>query len=254
MARHKEKDDEAGGEGLGVLATRKRLWMDANGNIVNARRPTCTLGSFKQKCPRLPEKKRPSLKSTLVNGRPSAQMIQNTESHTLELHNEQKPFDLSPESWLDMTTHDSSPISEVGADSVVPNAREILPENLESLYEDPWPIVPNGLPDIFSNSSIMARQHEYATTNNISSTSSSATNTTTNTTTNSLLWGGQQVPIFMASFGDISSDDVFKNDPNIYGWQIWNSQVVTSRCREEKVDLIDESKRDCFSRFDRVCA
>lgn len=39
MARHKEKDDEAGGEGLGFLATRKRLWRDADGNIVNTRRP-----------------------------------------------------------------------------------------------------------------------------------------------------------------------------------------------------------------------
>jgi hypothetical protein len=39
MIRHKEKDDEAGGEGLGHLATRKRLWRDASGNIVNARRP-----------------------------------------------------------------------------------------------------------------------------------------------------------------------------------------------------------------------
>jgi len=39
MARHKEKDDEAGGEGLGFLATRKRLWRDADGNIVNCRRP-----------------------------------------------------------------------------------------------------------------------------------------------------------------------------------------------------------------------
>lgn len=39
MNRHKEKDDEAGGEGLGHLATRKRLWRDANGNIINARRP-----------------------------------------------------------------------------------------------------------------------------------------------------------------------------------------------------------------------
>lgn len=39
MARHKEKDDEAGGEGLGFLATRKRLWRDSDGNIVNCRRP-----------------------------------------------------------------------------------------------------------------------------------------------------------------------------------------------------------------------
>jgi hypothetical protein len=39
MIRHKEKDDEAGGEGLGHLATRKRLWRDADGRIVNGRRP-----------------------------------------------------------------------------------------------------------------------------------------------------------------------------------------------------------------------
>jgi hypothetical protein len=39
MARHKEKDDEAGGEGLGKLLTRKRLWRDANGAIIADRRP-----------------------------------------------------------------------------------------------------------------------------------------------------------------------------------------------------------------------
>lgn len=48
MIRHKEKDDEAGGEGLGHLATRKRLWRDANGNIVNARRPYCQEGVKRQ--------------------------------------------------------------------------------------------------------------------------------------------------------------------------------------------------------------
>lgn len=39
MTRHKEKDDEAGGEGLGQLLTRKRLWRDSNGQIVAKRRP-----------------------------------------------------------------------------------------------------------------------------------------------------------------------------------------------------------------------
>jgi hypothetical protein len=39
MARHKEKDDEAGGEGLGKLLTRKRLWRDSNGAIIADRRP-----------------------------------------------------------------------------------------------------------------------------------------------------------------------------------------------------------------------
>jgi hypothetical protein len=39
MARHKEKDDEAGGEGLGRLQTRKRLWRDSTGAVVTKRRP-----------------------------------------------------------------------------------------------------------------------------------------------------------------------------------------------------------------------
>lgn len=39
MLRHKEKDDEAGGEGLGKLLTRKRLWRDSNGVIIADRRP-----------------------------------------------------------------------------------------------------------------------------------------------------------------------------------------------------------------------
>ena len=37
--RHREKDDEAGGEGLGRLLTRKRLWKDPNGVIVAKKRP-----------------------------------------------------------------------------------------------------------------------------------------------------------------------------------------------------------------------
>ncbi|KAH7399851.1 fungal-specific transcription factor domain-containing protein [Cadophora sp. MPI-SDFR-AT-0126] len=39
MSRHREKDAEAGGEGLGRLQTRKRLWRDANGTVVAKRRP-----------------------------------------------------------------------------------------------------------------------------------------------------------------------------------------------------------------------
>ncbi|TVY43433.1 Zinc finger protein [Lachnellula occidentalis] len=39
LARHRQKDEEAGGYGLGVVETRKRMWRDADGNIV-AKRPT----------------------------------------------------------------------------------------------------------------------------------------------------------------------------------------------------------------------
>ncbi|KAI6710151.1 hypothetical protein JHW43_007332 [Diplocarpon mali] len=39
MVRHREKDVEAGGEGMGRLQTRKRLWRDATGTVVAKRRP-----------------------------------------------------------------------------------------------------------------------------------------------------------------------------------------------------------------------
>lgn len=39
MLRHRQKDEEAGGDGLGVVESRKRLWRDDNGNIVS-KRPT----------------------------------------------------------------------------------------------------------------------------------------------------------------------------------------------------------------------
>lgn len=34
MTRHRQKDEEAGAEGFGILNTRKRMWKDAEGNIV----------------------------------------------------------------------------------------------------------------------------------------------------------------------------------------------------------------------------
>jgi hypothetical protein len=37
LVRHQEKDEEAGGEGLGDLQTRKKLWRDADGRIVTNR-------------------------------------------------------------------------------------------------------------------------------------------------------------------------------------------------------------------------
>jgi hypothetical protein len=37
MVRHRQRDEEAGGDGLGVIESRKKLWRDADGNIVNKR-------------------------------------------------------------------------------------------------------------------------------------------------------------------------------------------------------------------------
>lgn len=51
MARHRQKDEEAGGEGLGIIESRKKLWRDAEGNIVNkrpAQGEACRLSAKKQ--------------------------------------------------------------------------------------------------------------------------------------------------------------------------------------------------------------
>lgn len=37
MARHRQKDEEAGGEGLGTIESRKKLWRDRDGRIVSKR-------------------------------------------------------------------------------------------------------------------------------------------------------------------------------------------------------------------------
>ena len=42
MARHRQRDQEAGGEGLGVVETRKRLWKDIDGSVVK-NRPTISI-------------------------------------------------------------------------------------------------------------------------------------------------------------------------------------------------------------------
>ncbi|KIW24993.1 uncharacterized protein PV07_10669 [Cladophialophora immunda] len=39
MVRHRQRDEEAGGEGFGIIESRKKLWKDANGNIVKKRPP-----------------------------------------------------------------------------------------------------------------------------------------------------------------------------------------------------------------------
>jgi len=93
MIRHKEKDDEAGGEGLGHLATRKRLWRDASGNIVNARRPHCQEVVKRQHLSSMEELVEPngylhedSLKSRTAAPPSSPTSVPNTEHRGMEQH------------------------------------------------------------------------------------------------------------------------------------------------------------------------
>ncbi|KAL1645387.1 hypothetical protein SLS61_008327 [Didymella pomorum] len=48
MARHKQKDEEAGAEGCGILNTRKRMWKDEEGKIV-AKKPAIAIEAQRSK-------------------------------------------------------------------------------------------------------------------------------------------------------------------------------------------------------------
>jgi hypothetical protein len=50
----------------------------------------------------------------------------------------------------------------------------------------------------------------------------------------------------MGAMSELPYDDIFKPETGLYDWQAWNSQVLMSRCREEKFDPF-ERKREWSS-------
>jgi hypothetical protein len=259
MARHKEKDDEAGGEGLGVLATRKRLWRDTDGNIVNARRPLNTPEASKSRqvshADKTSSRRSTSISTTSAvspaslpvamsrTGSASSTIVVDTglsSSGYAESQEEDAGRKFEDEmrdgqdSWFDINvnTHalPSPPISEASLHSS-PVDDEL--GDLDALYEDAWPpLADGGLPPINTSSSGSGPE-----TSSLSSSHSSSYFGCAN-------WGsaasghGQQQPFqtFMGAMAELPYDDMFKPEAGLYEWQAWNSQVLMSRCREEKCD------------------
>ncbi|KAK0128295.1 hypothetical protein ONS95_000270 [Cadophora gregata] len=259
MARHKEKDDEAGGEGLGVLATRKRLWRDADGNIVNARRPSYTptqdgnkrrqlsqsssrkdstassSSSYSDEDYKLPHSKGKSTlltptvpmsrtgsaqSSTIVVDTSSASSGSGSGSATTDARKTVEDPDIDQPSWLRTSTSTlpSPPISEPQSAGQSPSPELDSLDSLDSLdtlYEDSWPVMHEGLPEIVNHSPVMGRQSEYPA---------------------SPTWGPQPFQTFMGAMAELPYDDIFKPETGLYDWQAWNSQVLMSRCREEKFE------------------
>jgi len=237
MARHKEKDDEAGGEGLGVLATRKRLWRDANGNIVNARRPSYTQEGTKRRQTNRVEKRstranpterkitRGQLMSSLPsptvpmsrnNSRTSSTIVVDTGK--FEYPDPEEVAKMEEDSWLEMRTLPSPPMSEPSLHSNAESPSAEL-SDLDGLYEEAtWP----ELPQIEDSSPTETEVSEFE-----------------NST-----WSHQPQPFqtFMGAMAELPYDDIFKPDMGMYEWQHWNSQVLMSRCREEKYDPLEERK------------
>jgi len=251
MARHKEKDDEAGGEGLGVLATRKRLWRDSNGQIVNARRPSYTPeGSKRRQAGRVEKKSRTSpveRKMTtrgqaLLNSLPSPTipMSRNTsrmsstivvDTGKFEYPDPEEISKVEDDSWMDMRTLPSPPLSEPSLQSAAQSPSAELSElsELDGLYEEaPWSIH-DGLPQIEESSPEMEQPSEFATP----------------------VWNSQPQPFqtFMGAMGELPYDDIFKPEAGMYDWHHWNSQVLMSRCREEKYDPLEERKLEWGSSY-----
>ena len=286
MARHKEKDDEAGGEGLGILATRKRLWRDADGNIVNARRPLNTQDA--SKCRQLNR----TDKTSSSRPSPSASTSASTSTTSAAASPATPPIPMSraasasstivvdtgfssgpgsncgyaesPEedvgrkfedsmmrsgggqdSWFDSinvsATHNhalpSPPISEssLHSHSSSSPADDDLGD-LDALYEDAWPpLAANGLPALSTSSG------SGSDTTSLSSAHSSYFG--------SAGWGSgagagagsqqsQPFQTFMGAMAELPYDDMFKPEAGLYEWQTWSSQVLMSRCREEKCDAL----------------
>lgn len=216
MARHKEKDDKAGGEGLGFLATRKKLYRNAEGKIVNARRPPCVyeLVKRRQVCRSQKEEAKPM--AMIENG------SQVASGYVLEKLNEHKDEELSQNLWQEMAVLPSPPTSEVDSETFKPDSRDAISDNFETSYENPWHFVNHNLPELYSPYTVLGRQPEYSA---------------------SPVWASQQFQSFMGAMGETTSEDLFRIDMGLYEWQAWNNQVIMSRYRDDRDDSFEEKRR-----------
>jgi len=226
MARHKEKDDEAGGEGLGVLATRKRLWRDASGIIVNARRPSCTQdGSSKRrntnrvekrKAPSSgPERKMTTRGQAILNALPEMDNHASSASVIMETNRFEYPdpeeSSKEHDTWLEMDSQLPSPPTSAPS---LESGGEAELSDLDGLYEQEGWSLQEEVPSPALSSPV-----EY---------------------------GYQAAPYqtFMGAMADLPYDDIFKPEHGLYDWQRWDSQVLMSRCREEKFEPMSEERRE----------
>ncbi|RKF59641.1 putative krueppel c2h2-type zinc finger protein [Erysiphe neolycopersici] len=215
MARHKEKDDKAGGEGLGFLATRKKLYRNAEGKIVNARRPPCVYELVKgQVCRSQKEEAKPM--AMIDNGSPVAS------SYELGQLNEHKVEELSQNLWQEMAALPSPPTSEVDSETFKPNPRNTISVNLENSYDNSWHASSHSLSGFYSPYTVLGRQPECPP---------------------GPIWASQRFQTFMGAMGETTPEDLFRIDMGLHEWQAWNNQVVMSRCRDDKGDGFEEKRR-----------
>lgn len=134
------------------------------------------------------------------------------------------------EAWLGTSTLPSPPESGDSEPSLNSEAQSPSAElsDLDGLYEEAsWPLH-DGLPEI----------------------ESSSPDTEHSPYLSSPTWGQPQpYQTFMGAMAELPYDDIFKPETGMYDWQHWNSQVLMSRCREEKYDPLEERKLEWSSSY-----
>ncbi|KAI0996840.1 hypothetical protein K3495_g11343 [Podosphaera aphanis] len=161
MVRHKEKDNEAGGEGLGVLVTRKRLWRDENGNIVTSRRPACLLESSMPRLNQKSEKEKSGLiKGQSLLGHENVMSCSSTHTSPVEFSTKTsvtKNKTPQLDSWSAMTGFPSPPMSGSNAPQIE------MEKNLGLFYDKSLSIIFNSGHEIINSSLAVDPQAEFGT-------------------------------------------------------------------------------------------
>ncbi|KAL3417450.1 C2H2 finger domain transcription factor [Phlyctema vagabunda] len=235
MARHKEKDDEAGGEGLGFLATRKRLWRDADGKIVNARRPyTAETPASKRRC----SSRADDHKASTTSKRRKSEQDKIDLEHMMRNNALPSPISMSAPS-----------LGSASPPAFLPTMLSEYPDP-EAFGErhDQWPEmkhIPSGPTSIGSPREELDALHDEEPWMGLPSAAEPHIIHPPNPESDYVpheSWGSQPFQTFMGAMAELPYEDIFKPESGMYDWQHWNSEVLMSR-RRERYELFDESKQ-----------
>jgi hypothetical protein len=139
--------------------------------------------------------------------------------------------DIHSDSWLEISALPSPPTSHSSLSHSLTSPTHSL-SDLDALYDDEggtssWPPLQNdSLPSLSSS-----HNPSISTQDSGSEYPPSPSWETTGPGTSA-----HPFQTFMGAMADLPYDDIFKPEASLYDWQSWNSNVLMSRCREEKFD------------------
>ncbi|KAF2146659.1 uncharacterized protein K452DRAFT_323781 [Aplosporella prunicola CBS 121167] len=154
MARHRQKDAEAGGgEGSGTLNTRKRMWKDADGNIVT-KRPNLGPSTVHPSPPSEQQRLSPATPEDATRAAPAEAPISPPISSTLSSHSDgygHSSEDPAIDAWIFPPLDLSSP----GPEPAVIPPTELLPPDTDQFWSTAHALLPsnsqNTCEDVFQD-------------------------------------------------------------------------------------------------------